>query len=851
MDQLDQAIESTLYEGPEFENVTNIYQICSCLKNNERPFYGSYENGEYKIIYPDLYAPSKCTAPRGDLSTEKIRKTEHLEQESETKTLELISEEIEYDTLCEYKANYYSEDEYSEDDNEYIREIQNMHILDNIQLAKPTVETGEGSSTTMQGESGNPPSNTPVYVTNITQVAHDGKQKTTIRKARMPSGKPGEHNTMKFAPQEIDEVTITDNGAFLDLDNAIDKKKVIGNWIAQCSFALAAKFNRLSYDQVHDYLASTLRGGAAKFWKAFILTKQGKEWLEKIEFSKSVEDFATPFLLAFCGETTLDTVESIATAKKNLTNLGINKIKYFEQYTNEFLQYWTSIGEPTNTQYIQDYINKLPDPWPETIQQHIAKEPLKFHTIGEAYKVIKELLKDTCIANQKAKQVKKCSVDGGFCNQLLDFPTVWGAPDKRKKKYKKKYKRSEKHSKPRRKIFRKSRTYDKRKPFDKPRFKRKTFKKRPPNIRKAVKCYACSKPGHYSNKCPGRDNMTRKAKLCLEEEERFFLSCQMEPVESEPEDTSVYSLTEISDEDPIGSSSDNSGITDESSEDERCNNLSKMIMVTNPNTNTTTEFWVRETMFICDCCYVKNDGLCFASEGGKLAYHLECLVCLYRTWTRSNEGVDLFYEEVERYEDAKTSAIKQDEEETPPVSPRRMEIQMAEDELIRQATEISLRERHISDITSSSSNPPTILISQPIVETIPEDTSMKYVCQTDNMVREAVSCISSKNTTYIDVTFSFKGYKPYVLNAYIDTGASMCMALPHAIPPDLWKKHPTGQTCRTLGMGGHKDEYTLCALNIPIIISGVEFTIPILWQVSSNEIDIMIGNDFLSTFLPG
>lgn len=45
---------------------------------------------------------------------------------------------------------------------------------------------------------------------------------------------------------------------------------------------------------------------------------------------------------------------------------------------------------------------------------------------------------------------------------------------------------------------------------------------------------------------------------------------------------------------------------------------------------------------------------------------------------------------------------------------------------------------------------------------------------------------TNPNSIYIKGTFSFAGYNKYSLHCYVDTGASMCTANKHVIPPEHW-----------------------------------------------------------------
>lgn len=112
---------------------------------------------------------------------------------------------------------------------------------------------------------------------------------------------------------------------------------------------------------------------------------------------------------------------------------------------------------------------------------------------------------------------------------------------------------------------------------------------------------------------------------------------------------------------------------------------------------------------------------------------------------------------------------------------------------------------------------------------------------------EVIYNITNPNSIYIKVEIKFKGYKPFHLHAYIDTGASMCLISPHLIPEPLWKQSEKLLRAK-IGDGSiitiNKEIH-----NLIIEIEQVKFTISKLYLLHSG-IDLILGNNFLNEHLP-
>ncbi|PRQ24906.1 hypothetical protein RchiOBHm_Chr6g0277631 [Rosa chinensis] len=117
-------------------------------------------------------------------------------------------------------------------------------------------------------------------------------------------------------------------------------------------------------------------------------------------------------------------------------------MRYFEEYLNEFQEYYCTIGELENTDLVNLLHRKLPEPWRTAVRESIAEKPIERFSVGGIADRIRQLLKEQCKANLRAKMAKK-QLKGveNFCYGILDMPTNWGCHESkfhRKKKLKRK-----------------------------------------------------------------------------------------------------------------------------------------------------------------------------------------------------------------------------------------------------------------------------------------------------------------------------------------------------------------------------------------------------------------------------
>lgn len=105
---------------------------------------------------------------------------------------------------------------------------------------------------------------------------------------------------------------------------------------------------------------------------------------------------------------------------------------------------------------------------------------------------------------------------------------------------------------------------------------------------------------------------------------------------------------------------------------------------------------------------------------------------------------------------------------------------------------------------------------------------------------------TNPNSTYIKIGLKFKNYKSFHLHAYVDTGASLCIASKYIIPNELWKEADPLQV--TIANGDKLKLNNICE-NIFIEIENVQFFVPRIYQQQTG-MDFIIGNNFCRLYQP-
>lgn len=106
---------------------------------------------------------------------------------------------------------------------------------------------------------------------------------------------------------------------------------------------------------------------------------------------------------------------------------------------------------------------------------------------------------------------------------------------------------------------------------------------------------------------------------------------------------------------------------------------------------------------------------------------------------------------------------------------------------------------------------------------------------------------TNPNSTYIEVEIKIKGFKPYKLHAYIDTGASICCATKNILPNEKWVTLEKPIKVKIADNSIILIEKA--AKDLDVTVAGKIFRIPTLYQQETG-IDILIGNNFLNTYRP-
>lgn len=99
--------------------------------------------------------------------------------------------------------------------------------------------------------------------------------------------------------------------------------------------------------------------------------------------------------------------------------------------------------------------------------------------------------------------------------------------------------------------------------------------------------------------------------------------------------------------------------------------------------------------------------------------------------------------------------------------------------------------------------------------------------------------------TFIKVALKFEGYEEYTLDAYVDTGAGMCLAKKTVIPMELWT---SSAKPRVASIADKSRIYLVNYADITIKIGGYPFKMKV-WEADCG-VDLLIGNQFNLEYQP-
>ncbi|KAL6183815.1 hypothetical protein ACLB2K_045225 [Fragaria x ananassa] len=297
------------------------------------------------------------------------------------------------------------------------------------QVAKEEPEPS-GVSMDTDGDRQTPPESGHIVIQNITNNPTKIIREKNIKlpKGQAPTGRYGERSSQKYIPTEPKwGQSVSERGVYLDLDQVGDKRKTIDNWVASLKLTQALVLSKYAYEEAHAYYESTLTGIVQKWYQSFKRSSQWTNWAAKMAQTNSPLDFAVPIYTQFCGDITGHSEQSKERAKANIQKLSICNMRYFEEYTNEFQNYYCTIGDIENNDLIRTYYRKLSEPWNDAVAQSLEENPFQYFTVGGIAEIVRDLLRKQCAENRKSKTAKK-QLRGveNMCPKILDTPTQWG-----------------------------------------------------------------------------------------------------------------------------------------------------------------------------------------------------------------------------------------------------------------------------------------------------------------------------------------------------------------------------------------------------------------------------------------
>ena len=107
--------------------------------------------------------------------------------------------------------------------------------------------------------------------------------------------------------------------------------------------------------------------------------------------------------------------------------------------------------------------------------------------------------------------------------------------------------------------------------------------------------------------------------------------------------------------------------------------------------------------------------------------------------------------------------------------------------------------------------------------------------------------ITNPSSIYIKGTLRFTGYRKIELHCYVDTGASMCIASKHVIPPEHWVN--AERPIEVKIANGTTIKISKVCKNLDIMIAEEIFNIPTVYQQESG-MDFILGNNFCLAYKP-
>ncbi|KAL6130306.1 hypothetical protein ACLB2K_068687 [Fragaria x ananassa] len=698
-----------------------------------------------------------------------------------------------------------------------------------------------GASMDTDGDRQTPPGGGHTIIQNITNNPTKIIREKNIKlpKGQAPTGRYGERSSQKYIPTEPKwGQSVSERGVYLDLDQVGDKRKTIDNWVASLKLTQALVLSKYAYEEAHAYYESTLTGIVQKWYQSFKRSSQWIDWATKLAQTNSPLDFAVPIYAQFCGDITGHSEQSKERAKANIQKLSICNMRYFEEYTNEFQNYYCTIGDIESNDLIRTYYRKLPEPWNDAVAQSLEENPLQYFTVGGIAERVRDLLRKQCTENRKSKSAKK-QLGGveNMCPKILDTPTQWGCHIS-EKKYRRNFSSSKQKSNfasKKKYKFRKSSGYQKRQ-SSQTSPKKKFFRRKPDSGSKETKkcrCWLCKAEGHYANECPKKDKRTSKVLLAEYEEAIDYANLKgFEVVYYDEENESIYSL-----EYPSDSETESTSEGSEEDEKEIGHRPIFVLQIQNwkeGNTDIISTFHPNPGKFVCDYCECDDDSTIpmYCETTGE-TYHRECFIAELRRKSKAKDAHILVEEEYNVFhKKEQTENLKED------MKTMKFVTSLSQNKEIKESLEV------FDPTNDGISANPILGINLP--NSIAEERKVNpfaKLLDTSEKQEQVMKIQTSIYSNYITIGLKFPNYNKYHLHAFVDTGSGYSLARRYAIPEEYWEKSPIKVT--GVAMEENRIVMDTMARNVKVSFGGGNFTIKILWQCEGQSADLLIGNDFL------
>ncbi|KAL6218811.1 hypothetical protein ACLB2K_012020 [Fragaria x ananassa] len=512
-------------------------------------------------------------------------------------------------------------------------------------------------------------------------------------------------------------------------------------------------------------------------------------------------------------------------------------MRYFEEYTNEFQNYYCTIGDIENNDLIKTYYRKLPEPWNDAVAQSLEENPFQYFTVGGIVERVRDLLRKQCTENRKSKTAKK-QLRGveNMCPKILDTPTQWGCHIPTERKHRRKFSstnRDKNFASKKKYKFRKRLGYKKEQSFQTSPTKRFFKRKKKTNFSsketKKCRCWLCKAEGHYANECPKKDKRSSKALIAEYDEAIEYANLKgFEVAYSDEENESIYSL-EYSSDCETESTSENS---EEEDIGDRPIFLLQIHNWKEEDTDIISTFHPNPGRFIYDYCKCDdNNAIPMYCEGTGETYHRECFIAELRRKTKDNEAHVLVEEEYNVFH--KKEKEKNLEED---IKTMKFVTSLSQNREIKESL----------DSLNSSSNPILGLANDnPLESKTAERRVNPFTELLDDSRKQAkiMPVQTSIYSNYITIGLKFPNYKKYHLHAFVDTGSGFSLTKKNAIPEEYWEKSP--KTVTGVAMEENNIVMDTMTRNVQVSLGGDTFTIKILWQCEGQMANLLIWNDFL------